>query len=1094
MRLFYLGRLFRLILSALSRISLFDAAAGAIHVRLCARAFAISFFAVVVVQSALPLIRSNSCLAQQTDARAEPSPKPAARKFDEYELHGLFSGERNSLDAFAQVLQQEPNSIGYYIYFPGRKEPIGTAEARANQARCYLLSVRAIDERQLRFVMKGYRESLTVQLWLAPRGVTPPVPNESKNPPSLDRPILDVKDLRSGYIQALAFSPNGKILAVAHGAGGCGGSIDNTVRLWSVSTGQEYQTLEGHQAAVNGLAFSPDGKLLVSASTDGIIRVWDLATGTLSKSFHAGGKSLSLSMNTVSGTLAVADETRTIKLWDIHSGKEVDHLVGDSTETIGRVAFRSDGQALASTGHLGGENSGEGRLVLWDLKTHRPIRVFKSDSSLDLPTFSPDGKSIACTWGGGTGIRIWDLTSNREAKPIDGDGDFVFVSSISFSPDNKYLVGSAGGEGSERYVFIWDKTGQKKATRVEGDGWAITSLVFSSDGRMVATGGGDKVTKLWEFVTQPGKVKLNQLAGLVAVNDKDWLVFTPDGLFDGSVAAWQQLVWRFSLGPADTLPVEAFFNEFFHPELLSALFAGQRPIAAQNITAKDRRQPQIRVGANSQKSDAPVTTRDLTLNLWVKEAPQVGKVPAGGVRDVRLFRNGALVRAWHEAIAVDKKGEATLQATIPIVAGENQFSAYAFNRDNIKSTNASFTVRGDASLKRTGTLYILSVGINHYDNSQFDLKFANPDATAMADEMGRKQEELGQYGRVAVIKLLDSNATKARVLGVLQRMAGLEVLPDRLAMVSSPPPKTTSYKRTFVSLIVITSALGIISLASALFGRRKLSRPALYGLAAVGVFCLLSVAGIFLKRASFGYQHLQGPANFEEPLEEPLVEVPKLEPEDGLVLFFAGHGLALSNHFYMIPHDMGYAGARDQIGSDLASITAHAISDQDLSGILEQIGAGQMLLVIDACQSGQALEGEEKRLGPMNSRGLAQLAYEKGMYVLTAAQSYQAALEAEQLGHGYLTYVLIDEGLDTNKADESPRDGAVTEREWFDHAISRVPEMQIESMEKSRLLLQDLAFVPGEETIKNPDNRNVQRPRMFYPREAPAQPFIVARF
>ena len=59
----------------------------------------------------------------------------------------------------------------------------------------------------------------------------------------------------------------------------------------------------------------------------------------------------------------------------------------------------------------------------------------------------------------------------------------------------------------------------------------------------------------------------------------------------------------------------------------------------------------------------------------------------------------------------------------------------------------------------------------------------------------------------------------------------------------------------------------------------------------------------------------------------------------------------------------------------------------------------------------QTLDAEEKRRGPMNSKGLAQLAYEKGMYILTAAQSYQAALEASRIGHGYLTYALVEEGL-----------------------------------------------------------------------------------
>ncbi len=69
------------------------------------------------------------------------------------------------------------------------------------------------------------------------------------------------------------------------------------------------------------------------------------------------------------------------------------------------------------------------------------------------------------------------------------------------------------------------------------------------------------------------------------------------------------------------------------------------------------------------------------------------------------------------------------------------------------------------------------------------------------------------------------------------------------------------------------------------------------------------------------------------------------------------------------------------------------MSDLELETAVEGLDAQQVLLVIDACNSGQALEAEERRRGPMNSKGLAQLAYEKGMFILTAAQSYQAALE-----------------------------------------------------------------------------------------------------
>src|SRR2546421_4041970 len=113
-----------------------------------------------------------------------------------------------------------------------------------------------------------------------------------------------------------------------------------------------------------------------------------------------------------------------------------------------------------------------------------------------------------------------------------------------------------------------------------------------------------------------------------------------------------------------------------------------------------------------------------------------------------------------------------------------------------------------------------------------------------------------------------------------------------------------------------------------------------------------------------------------------------VQPEDGVIIFFSGHGLANGDGFYLIPH----VGSRRSPGAaGLKSILAHGISDSELEEAFRGMDAAHLLFVIDACNSGQALESDEKRRGPMNTRGLAQLAYEKGMYVLTASQSIELA-------------------------------------------------------------------------------------------------------
>jgi uncharacterized caspase-like protein len=216
-----------------------------------------------------------------------------------------------------------------------------------------------------------------------------------------------------------------------------------------------------------------------------------------------------------------------------------------------------------------------------------------------------------------------------------------------------------------------------------------------------------------------------------------------------------------------------------------------------------------------------------------------------------------------------------------------------------------------------------------------------------------------------------------------------------------------------------------------------------------------------------------------------------VQPEDAVVVFFAGHGTAFGDHFYLIPHDLGYSGPRDSLRSALENVLDSGISDQDLERAFEPVDSPSIMLIIDACNSGKALDAEDERRGPLNSKGLAQLAYEKGMYVLTAAQAYQAALESSRLGHGYLTYALVEEGLTTAAADVKPADGQITAIEWFEYATRRVPQLQLQALEeaasKKRALRFELAGVDDSTTGR------LQTPRLYYRRDAGAPVPVVAK-
>jgi hypothetical protein len=200
---------------------------------------------------------------------------------------------------------------------------------------------------------------------------------------------------------------------------------------------------------------------------------------------------------------------------------------------------------------------------------------------------------------------------------------------------------------------------------------------------------------------------------------------------------------------------------------LAELLEGRRPQAPRTIAQVDRRQPKVSITATSNAT----AERTVAIQLLVEEPPaSAGNPQPGGACDLRLFRNGSLVKAWRGNLTLNG-GRAGFEAVVPLVAGENRLVAYAFNRDNVKSADAALTVRSTAS-ERIGTAYVLAIGVNRYANPEFNLTFAVPDATRLAEMLAKTQQELGKYRRVVTVNLLDEQARRANVMLAFSRLGG----------------------------------------------------------------------------------------------------------------------------------------------------------------------------------------------------------------------------------------------------------------------------------------------------------------------------------
>ncbi|MCR9138169.1 MAG: PQQ-binding-like beta-propeller repeat protein [Alphaproteobacteria bacterium] len=168
-------------------------------------------------------------------------------------------------------------------------------------------------------------------------------------------------------------------------------------------------------------------------------------------------------------------------------------------------------------------------------------------------------------------------------------------------------------------------------------------------------------------------------------------------------------------------------------------------------------------------------------------------------------------------------------------------------------------------------------------------------------------------------------------------------------------------------------------------------------------------------------------------------ELQKAMPDDVIYISFSGHGFAAEDgRFHLFPQDIGTASHGRVV--DAKTLTRTLNSDR-LADLIRDLQAQDITLVIDACNSAASVEGKAFKPGPMGSRGLGQLAYDKAMRILTASQAEEFAIEAEVLRHGVLSYSMYWEGVVGESADISPSDGKVSLSELFDYAVDRVPTL-----------------------------------------------------
>jgi WD40 repeat protein/uncharacterized caspase-like protein len=900
----------------------------------------------------------------------------------------------------------------------------------------------------------------------------------------------------AGEVSRLAFSDDGRWLA--SGGNLTLGKGDNSVKLWSIPDGAARATLSSlplpkplygeADAGVSLLAFNRNGTHLVVGGQNFQIKEWDLANKAIDRVVRRDVHGTSMAVGPT-GDLAI-ERVREHSIQLIRAGREL--MLGGGSALSG-LSMRSDRKVLALASEAGA--------VVVDTTTWLPVGVDTSyivdgprtvaflddthvvgaqgDTFRIFDTLTGASKDVTCKGADGTvlafsarqktlvtagesgkGVGTCDLASGRfrlfrntGSEPVttlvfnrrgdqlvsaswfepvvrhwSSDGKLLHelhteatVRDATFSPDNRLIATAASGAvglfgpAGESSIRLWDASTGRLVRKFEGHPGGTLSLAFSTDGNTLASLGQDGTVKVWDI--ESGRI-LQSIAGFergsvvfgpggwllvtstnggitavdwakgtialfLAYDGEEWIASSPDGRFDGSSRGWKLVGWRTKSALNEVYPVEVGFRQFFTPGLAREILERHSLIRlSQTITDADLRRPTVKLSGPESSEQAPTPDRTISLTISVSDG-------GTGAQDVRLFRNGVLVKGWRQSLDLSA-GSVRLTAEVPIKAGENVFTAYAFSRGDIKSDDSTWRVYGVSQLTRQGVLYVLPIGINVYQDRELNLRYAAADAIGIADAVKKQNARLSRFETIETVPLLNERATKANLFAAIGALAG------------SPHG----------SLVDVP-----------------------------------------------GGERLHA-----------------LQPEDAAVIYYAGHGSVNGDHFYLLPHDF--------VRGQRSTFDQSAISDLELADLLSTgTATGRFVLIFDACNSGQVLNAEDPRLGPMNSKGLAQLAYDKGMYVLAASQSFQAALETQQLGHGLLTYALID-GL--TKASRPPakypiQDEDISAKWLLQYAARKVPELQRQNP-RARL-------VPSSTT----EVSDLQQPRLFFRDELDADdPLILA--
>ncbi len=280
----------------------------------------------------------------------------------------------------------------------------------------------------------------------------------------------------TSIITGVAWSPDGKRIASA--------SQDETVQVWDATTGGHVLTYRGHTSIVTAVAWSPDGVHIASASQDGAVQLWNATTGTYMFTYRGHTGTVTALAWSPDGTrIASSSWDKTVQVWDATTGKRLLTYQGH-TSIVTAVAWSPDGVHIASA-------SADHTVQVWDAATGNHVYTYHGHAGpVNAVSWSPDSKRIA-SGSDDHKVHIWNATTGGHVFIYYGHGDAV--KAVAWSPDGRYIASTSLDGG----VQVWNAAGGNLVFTYQGHTGIVTALAWAPDSTLIASGSTDLTVQVW---------------------------------------------------------------------------------------------------------------------------------------------------------------------------------------------------------------------------------------------------------------------------------------------------------------------------------------------------------------------------------------------------------------------------------------------------------------------------------------------------------------------------------------------------------------------------------------------------------------------